>query len=101
MSNSTPSGPYILTSNPPVGFGMVAGDGEVPGLGHVPLLLGGVFGGFRERLGAGPAMLGDVEQDAFGPVELFLEIAGLRAAVPLVDVVLGAEAIEPLGEFVD
>src|ERR1700687_3862857 len=65
------------------------------------LLFGGLFDGGRERLGAGPAMLGDVEQDALGPVELLLEIAGLIAAMPLVDVVLGAEAIEPLGELVD
>src|SRR6266567_4836141 len=65
------------------------------------LLFGGFFDGDRERLGAGPAMLGDVEQDTLGPVELLLEIAGLLAAMPLVDVVLGAEAIEPLREFVD
>src|SRR6266851_532234 len=65
------------------------------------LLFGGLFDGDRERLGAGPAMLGDVEQDALGPVELLLEITGLIAAMPLVDVVLGAEAIEPLRKFVD
>src|SRR6266849_4802281 len=65
------------------------------------LLLGGLFDGDRERLGAGPAMLGDVEQDALGPIELLFEITGLIAAMPLVDVVLGAEAIEPLRKFVD
>src|SRR5438876_9989963 len=46
-------------------------------------------------------MLGDVEEDALGPVELLFEVAGLIAAMPLVDVMLGAEAIEPLREFVD
>src|SRR5216683_2939421 len=65
------------------------------------LLFSGFFDRLGQGLGAGPAMLGDVEQDALGPIELLLEIAGLLAAMPLVDVVLGAEAIEPLGEFVD
>ena len=57
-----------------------------------------LFGGFldrdRQRLGAGPAMLGDVEQQVLRPVELFLEIAGLLPAMTLVDVMLGAEAFE-------
>src|ERR1700676_139482 len=65
------------------------------------LLFGGFFDGYRERLGAGPAMLGDIEQDPLGAIEFLLEIARLIAALPLVDVVLGAEAIKPLGEFVD
>src|SRR5438034_11284209 len=65
------------------------------------LLFRGFFDGDRERLGTGPAMLGDVEEDALGAVEFLFEIAGLLAAMPLVDVVLGAEAIEALGEFID
>ena len=50
-------------------------------------LLGGVFERDRERLGAGPAMLGDVEQHAFGAEEFLLEIAGLVPVLTLVDVV--------------
>src|SRR5436309_7019563 len=65
------------------------------------VLFRGGFGRDGERLGAGPAMLGDVEQDAFRPEELLLEIAGLVPVLPLVDVVAGAEALELLRELVD
>src|SRR5437764_13029709 len=65
------------------------------------VLFGGGFGRHGERLGAGPAMLGDVEQHAFRPKEFLLEIAGLVSVLALVDVVLGAEALELLREFVD
>src|SRR6516164_4958462 len=46
-------------------------------------------------------MLGDIEKDAFRTVELLLEVAGLVPALALVDVVLGAEAFELLGELFD
>src|SRR6516165_5907421 len=46
-------------------------------------------------------MLGDVEEDAFRAVEFLFEIAGLVPALALVDVVLGAEAFELLGELFD
>src|SRR5260221_4344264 len=62
-------------------------------------LIGGWLDGLGERFGAGPAVLGDVEQDVLGPVELLLEIAGLVALLALVDVMLGAEALELLREF--
>src|SRR5438067_10766647 len=64
-------------------------------------LLGGFFDRRRQRLGAGPAMLGDVEQHAFRPEEFLLEIAGLVPVLALVDVVAGAEALEFLRELVD
>src|SRR5690349_22552749 len=54
-----------------------------------------------QRRSAAPAMLGDVEQDAFGAVEFLLEIPGLMALLTLVDVVLGAEALELFREFLD
>ena len=41
-------------------------------------------------------MLGDVEEEVFRAVELLFEIAGLMAALALVDVVLGTEALELL-----
>src|SRR5512133_2755945 len=54
----------------------------------------------RQRLGAGPRMLGDVEQDALGAVELDLEAADpLR--IGLVHVVLAAERLDLLGGLVD
>src|SRR5437762_9243108 len=65
------------------------------------LLFGGLFGRRGKRLGAGPAMLGDIEQDAFRPKEFLLEIAGLVPVLALIDVVAGAEALELLREFVD
>src|SRR5437763_5401389 len=65
------------------------------------VLFGGGFGRHGERLGAGPAMLGDVEQHAFRPEEFLLEIAGLVPVLALVDVVAGAEALEFLRELVD
>src|SRR4051794_39230395 len=65
------------------------------------LLFGGLFGRYGKRLGAGPAMLGDIEQDAFRPKEFLLEIAGLVPVLALIDVVAGAEALELLREFVD
>src|SRR5205823_9569079 len=65
------------------------------------LLFGGLFGWHGKRLGAGPAMLGDVEQHAFRPEEFLLEIAGLVPVLALVDVVLGAEALELFRERVD
>src|SRR5579863_9305732 len=64
-------------------------------------LLGRLLDLGRERLGAGPAVLGDVEQDALGAEEFFLKIAGLVAALALVDVVPGAKAFELFREFVD
>src|SRR6478609_2742853 len=64
-------------------------------------LFRGRFGRHRERLGAGPAMLGDVEQHTFRPKEFLLEIAGLVSVLALVDIVLGAEALELLRERVD
>src|SRR5947209_18270752 len=69
-------------------------------MGVLPLF-GGGFGRHRERLGAGPAMLGDVEQHAFRPKEFLLEIAGLVSVLALVDVVAGAQALELFREFVD
>src|SRR5436853_7478051 len=65
------------------------------------VLFGGGFGRHGQRLGAGPAMLGDVEQDAFRPEEFLLEIAGLMSVRPLIDVVARAEALELLRELVD
>src|ERR1051325_10746806 len=59
------------------------------------------FDRHRQWLGARPAMLGDVEQHLFRAVEFLLEIAGLMALLALIDVVLGAEALELLREFVD
>src|ERR1051325_600849 len=46
-------------------------------------------------------MLGDIEQHAFRPKEFLLEIAGLLSVLALVDVVLGAEALELFRERVD
>src|SRR4051812_16453746 len=65
------------------------------------LLFGGGFGRHGKRLGAGPAMIGDIEQDAFRPEEFLLEIAGLMSVLPLIDVVARAEALELLRELVD
>src|SRR5271163_5288666 len=45
----------------------------------------------RERLGACPAVFGDVKEDVLGAVELLLEIPGLVPALALVDVMLRAE----------
>src|SRR5262249_5702910 len=42
-----------------------------------------------------------VEHNALGAVEFLLEVPGLVSALPLVDVVLGAEALQSLREFVD
>src|SRR4030088_1921058 len=54
----------------------------------------------RERLRAGPGVLGDVEQDALGAVELDLEAADpLR--VGLIHVVRAAEGLDLLGGLVD
>jgi hypothetical protein len=81
-----------------------AGDGEVAQLGHDGLslrLFGGVFHWHGKRLGAGPAMFGDVEQHLFGTIEFFLEIAGLVPILTLVDVVLSAKALELLLERLD
>src|SRR5271156_6488387 len=64
-------------------------------------LLRGLFDLGRERLGAGPAVFGDVKGDVLGGGELFLEIPGLVPALALVDVMLRAEAFEPLGKLVD
>src|SRR6516164_7967765 len=64
-------------------------------------LLGCLFDRGRQWLGAGPAMLGDIEEHVLGAVELLLEIAGLLPAVALVDVVLGAEAFELLRKLLD
>src|SRR5262249_51345073 len=69
--------------------------------GSAGVLFRGGFGRQGERLGARPAMLGDVEQHTLRPEELLLEIAGLVPVLALVDVVLGAEALELLREFVD
>src|SRR5437763_12739800 len=64
-------------------------------------LLRGLFDLYGERLGAGPGVLGDVEQDALGPVEFLFEIAGLRIHLVAVEVMFGAEALKPLRELVD
>src|SRR5690349_24380979 len=64
-------------------------------------LFRGRFGRHRERLGAGPAMLGDVEQHAFRPKEFLLDLAALVSALALVDVVLAAVGLKLLGERVD
>src|SRR5262249_34750189 len=64
-------------------------------------LFGSLFGRDRQRLRPGPTVLGDVEEDTLRPVELFLAISGLVAALALVDIVLGAEALEFLRERVD
>src|SRR5580698_10006079 len=60
-----------------------------------------VFQRRGQRLGAGPAMLGDIEQHTLGAVEFLLEIAGLMPVLPLVDVVLGAHALELFFERLD
>src|SRR6516162_6643649 len=64
-------------------------------------LLRGFLDRGRQRLGAGPAMLGDIKEHALGAVELLLEIAGLLPAMALVDVMLGAEAFELLRKLLD
>src|SRR5438552_11912842 len=62
-----------------------------------------LFGRFgllqRQRLGAGPGMLGDVEEDALGAVELDLEAADPGAV--LVHVMFAAQPFELLGGLVD
>ena len=55
--------------------------------------------GIGQRRGAAPAVLGDVEQHALRAVELLFEIAGLMTLLPLVDVMLGAEAFELLSRI--
>src|SRR5262249_23319344 len=65
------------------------------------VLLGRLIGRHRQRLGSRPAMLGYVEENAFWTVELLFEVAGLMPALTLVDVVLGAEALELFGELID
>src|ERR1700730_772532 len=60
----------------------------------------GRFGLFqRQRLGAAPGMLGDVEEHTFGAVEFDLETA--EPVAVLVHVMLAAQALELLGGFVD
>src|SRR5438132_9831918 len=54
-----------------------------------------------QRLAAGPGMLGDVEEHALGTIELLFEIAGVGLLLIAVDVILGAEALQPLREFAD
>src|SRR5215472_19067561 len=65
------------------------------------VLLGRLFDRRRQRLGSRPAMLGYVEEDVFRTVELLFEVAGLVPALALVDIVLGPEAFELLGELID
>src|SRR5204863_4081658 len=55
--------------------------------------------GFRQRLGAGPGVFGDVEKHAFGAVQLDLEPAG--AVAGLVHVMLAAQRLDLLREFLD
>src|SRR6516165_6238437 len=55
----------------------------------------------EKRLRARPTMLGDVEQHPLRAIEFLFEIAGLVSALALVDVVLGTEAFELLGELFD
>ena len=55
-------------------------------------LFGCLFDLDRERLGAGPGMLGDIEEDALGTAELDLEAADPVPA--LVHVMLAAQALE-------
>src|SRR6267378_2205911 len=53
----------------------------------------------RERLGASPGMLGDVEEHAFGAVELDFEPA--RSFAVVVHVVLAAQALDLLRDLLD
>src|SRR6516165_4845307 len=46
-------------------------------------------------------MLRDIEENPFRPIEFLLEIPGVRVHVVAVDVILGPEALELFGEFVD
>src|SRR5262245_29121177 len=64
-------------------------------------LFGGFFNFCRKRLRAGPSVLRNVKQNPFRPVKFLLEISSLVAAVALIDVMLGAETLEPLRNFVD
>src|SRR6266436_2777195 len=64
-------------------------------------LFGRLFDLRGKRLAAGPRMLGDVEEHALGAVEFLFEIAGVRLLLVTVDVILGPEALELLGEFAD
>src|SRR5437870_3310351 len=64
-------------------------------------LFGGFFDLGGKRLAAGPGMLGDVEEHALGTIELLFEIAGVRLLLTAVDVILGAQALQPLRELAD
>ena len=57
-------------------------------------LFGRLFDLDRKRLGAGPGMLGDIEENALGAVELDLEAADPVRA--LVHIMLAAQAFELL-----
>src|SRR6185312_10846904 len=59
-------------------------------------LLRGLLDRHGKRLGPGPRVLGDIEQDALRPVELCLEPAG-AVGVRLVHVMLAAKALDDLG----
>src|SRR6266851_830008 len=62
----------------------------------------GRLGSFdRQRLGAGPGMLGNIEEDAFRAVEFLFEISGVRLLLIAVAVVLRAKTLELLREFGD
>ena len=81
---------------------ILGGDGNVTKLGHRDLQLFCSFfdlGG--KRLAAGPGMLGDVKEHALGAVELLFEVAGTLLLLIAVDVILGAQALQPLREFAD
>src|SRR5947209_18057227 len=65
-----------------------------------PGLVGGRFILDGERLGAGPGVLGDVEQHALGAVHLDLEAAD-PLGVALVHVVLAALRLDPPRRAVD
>src|SRR5437870_310331 len=64
-------------------------------------LLGCFFDLGRKRLAPGPGMLGDIEEHALRAVEFLFEIAGVRLFLAAVDVIVGAERLELLGEFGD
>src|SRR5580658_4694826 len=66
-----------------------------------PSLFGSVFHRRGQRLGAGPAMFGDVEQHTFRAKEFLFEIARLVPVLALVDVVLSAQGFELLLKRLD
>ena len=66
---------------------------------HATPLIGCRFDLNRKRLGAGPGMFGDIEEDALGAIELDLEAADPVST--LIHVMLAAQSLEPLGDLLD